>query len=211
MNQREEVLRLHHIEKSYGRQSVLEVDELRFCRGDRVMVSGANGSGKTTLLKILARIIPPDRGEVWWAPCLQKQAPVFVPQIGGLYGDMTLEDNLTLYRRLYGLRRVDYRGERHVWDLGLGPFLGLRFDDLSGGYKRLAMLAAALHANPYWILLDEPFNGVDSERRDVLVRYLTQDHRNADLLVMSSQERDPVLTATRFLQVARGRVKCLEA
>jgi ABC-type multidrug transport system ATPase subunit len=208
MSARAELIRLEGVEKRYGRQSVLRIDDLTIHDGDRIVLSGPNGSGKSTLLKVLGGIAPADRGRVWRAPELRREILGFVPQQGGLYGDLTVADNLRVLRGLNGMVPTDPRERPYVRELGLTPLLAKRFAELSGGYQRLATVAAALHVDPGWILLDEPLSGVDGRHVEVLLAELDRVDRVLRLLVVAAPTRVALPSANRFIEIDEGRIRC---
>lgn len=208
MTGRAELIRLDHVRKRYGRQSVLGIDELTIRDGDRIMLSGSNGAGKSTLLKLLAGIVPADSGRIWTAPALRGEPLGFVPQQGGLYGDLTVRDNLRLRRSLYGIGPVDARGRHYIEALGLTPLLGRRFSELSGGYQRLAAFACALHVEPRWMLLDEPFSGLDDRLVEVLLEEIERKHEIQRVLVVAAPKPESLPSANRFIEIEAGAVRC---
>jgi ABC-type multidrug transport system ATPase subunit len=119
VNGRQDLLRLEGVEKQYSRQRILHVDNLMLREGDLVEISGANGSGKSTLLKLLGGITPADHGCIWRAPVMKSSVLGYQPQNGGLYGDLSIQDNLLLRRLLYGLKTTDIEEVWYIRDLGL--------------------------------------------------------------------------------------------
>lgn len=134
-------------------------------QGERIAVLGSNGSGKSTLVKVLAGLIKPSAGKVIlpngmsWIKWRRTMGAVF-PQ-SFLYDSMTAFENLQFYARLYDLnmRRVkevlDDVNLLHVQDESLRSF--------SKGMKQRMSLARALLHQPRFLLLDEPFDGLDAE------------------------------------------------
>ncbi len=210
-NGRRELIRLTDVEKRYGRQLVLRIDEFVAWQGDRIALVGSNGSGKSTLLRILAGIAPVGRGEAWWAHDLEAELLGYVPQSGGLYGELTVRDNLELRRRLYGLPPRNVSAQPFLSRFGLEPFLQKPFSELSGGYQRLAVVASALNVDPTWVLLDEPFAGVDSPRADQISRALDGLGRTLRLLVVTEQSPGSLSSANRVIEVRDGRLHELDA
>jgi len=131
---------------------------------------GPNGAGKTTTIKMLAGLLRPSSGEGWVAglDIMTETAAIqtrigYMSQLFSLYSDLTVEENLAFFARLYGVSGVR-RKERIDWALEMAG-LGDRRDRLTAelplGYKqRLALGSAVLHEPPI-LLLDEPTSGVD--------------------------------------------------
>lgn len=208
MSSGREILRLEGVVKRYGRRTALEIDELSFSEGERVLLCGGNGSGKSTLIKVLAGIVPPERGRVWRAPDTRRHRLGLVPQEGGLYGELTVLDNLSLRRMLYGLGPSDDHLARRLRLLGLLPLLDRRVGTLSGGFQRLVAVASALQIEPHWVLLDEPFSGVDADRRRSLDELLRELEEHLRLLVVAEPRRRAYPAATRLVVLEKGRLAC---
>ena len=201
-----ELIRLEGVEKHYGSTRVLGVESLSIYEGDRVLLRGDNGSGKSTLLRLAAGIIQPDEGLVWRADELRKQRLGYVPQAGGLYEDLTVRNNLHLRRRLYGLRAVDPASLPYIGRLGLTPFLDKRFIELSGGYQRLAAVAAAFAVDPGWLLLDEPFGGVDEHGCSALLDQLYRREADLAAMIITDPSGETVLHTSRVIEMSNGRL-----
>ena len=137
---------------------------------------GPDASGKTTTLRMLCGILPSDGGEAVVAGCdIRKEVePLkekvgYLPQRFGLYGDLTVLENIHFYADLYEVpkkRRMEQIG-RLLRFANLEPFGKRRAQDLSGGMKQKLGLICALIHTPQVLLLDEPTTGVDPlSRRD---------------------------------------------
>jgi ABC-type multidrug transport system ATPase subunit len=200
------LLTLRQVTKSYGRQRVLSIERLDLFRSQTVFLHGRNGSGKSTLLRLLGGIAIPRHGSVKRAPLL-RQAPLgFLPQSGGLYGDLTLRQNLQLRRRIYGLRDFPLTKLWYVEELDLERYLDRRVAELSGGFQRLAGLAATLYANPRWLLLDEPLNGVDAHGKGVLKRRFATLAKQLELCVVTAPSVEDDLGCERRIEVREGAI-----
>jgi ABC-type multidrug transport system ATPase subunit len=200
------VVTLTNVTKSYGRQLVLEIERLELARGACVVLSGANGSGKSTLLRLLAGISRPDTGRVERSHSLRSLVIGYVPQSGGLYDDLPLEQNLQVRRRLFG--RLAAPGSSSVVALlELEPLLKKRFADLSGGYQRLAAVAAAVDVRPSWLLLDEPFSGMDEMKRDHVTTLLSEVRPGLELLVLTMPGSEAFDLPAQRLHLEKGHLQ----
>ena len=200
----QELIRLTGVRKRYGSQLILEIDELTVYQGDRIALVGPNGSGKSTLLRILGGIAPIQEGEIWWADDLKNEALGYVPQGGGLYGELSVRDNLDLRRRLYGLPPADPAGTPLMIGLGLTPFLGKPFSELSSGFQRVAVVASALGVDPTWLFLDEPFAGVDEAKAKAVSGAVQRLGDRLRILVITEQLAGSVAGANRVIEVRDG-------
>ena len=142
--------------------------------GRIVGLVGPDAAGKTTLLRVCAGLVVPDSGEVTVFGAavarLDRGRIGYMPQSGALYGELSVQQNLTLYAKLRGLPREQW-DERigHLLDLtGLAPFTRRAAGRLSGGMRQKLALACAVAAAPPLMLLDEPSVGVDPlSRREI--------------------------------------------
>lgn len=167
-------LTVDQIRKSYADE--LAVDGLSFevDPGQVLGLLGPNGAGKTTTMSIIAGLLHPDDGQL-----LFKDEPVtrnmisfrrmlgVVPQELAIYPDLTAEENLVFFGRLYGLRS-NHLATRVAWALervGLTSNANRNANTFSGGMKRRLNFAAALLHEPQILMLDEPTVGIDPQSR----------------------------------------------
>jgi len=137
---------------------------------------GPDAAGKTTTLRMLCGILPPDGGEARVAGYdIRKEAELlkervgYLPQRFGLYGDLTVIENVHFYADLYQVPKKIRKGriERLLRFASLEPFVKRKAQDLSGGMKQKLGLITALIHTPEILFLDEPTTGVDPlSRRD---------------------------------------------
>jgi len=157
---------------------VRAVDHLSFDvrSGEIFGLVGPDGAGKTTTLRMLAGIMPPDKGKATVAgsdvvrdPEGAKHHLSYMPQRFGLYEDLTVDENIRFYADLFGVRKAerDERGAQLLRAAGMSEFRARLAGKLSGGMKQKLGLVCALIHRPKVILLDEPTTGVDPvSRRD---------------------------------------------
>lgn len=137
---------------------------------------GPDGAGKTTTLRMLAGIMPPDRGtasivgiDVVRQPERAKHSLSYMPQRFGLYEELSVDENIRFYADLFGVKRADreMRSAELLRAAGMSEFRSRFAGQLSGGMKQKLGLICALIHRPKVILLDEPTTGVDTvSRRD---------------------------------------------
>ena len=161
--------------------------------GRLVALVGADGAGKTTLMRVLAGLLKPQSGnvEILGGDVYQNVARAqalcgYMPQKFGLYADLSVQENLTLYADLFGLdegtRQTRFKELLEMTDL-------TRFTDreagrLSGGMKQKLGLACALLNRPEVLLLDEPSVGVDPLSRRDLWKILDENVRDEGMTVV---------------------------
>ena len=167
------------LHKSFGDWPVLWDLELTVDWGEFLVIFGANGVGKTTLLKVLSTQARPDAGEVWVGSVERRRNPGFIRRQVGvvahrglLYEDMSCQENLLFYGRMFGLKSFQGRVEEVLRLVGLEGRRSHKVRTLSNGMqKRLSIARAILH-DPHILLLDEPEAGLDQEALEMLTRLL---------------------------------------
>jgi ABC-2 type transport system ATP-binding protein len=160
--------------KRFGKLVAVDHLDLGVRRGELYGFLGPNGAGKSTTLRMLCGILEPTEGEgrvlgidLRRDPERVKSAIGYMSQRFSLYDDLTVEENLTFYARVYMVPRAE-RGERIQRMLRLGDLAGRERQlagQLSGGYRQRLALACALVHGPRLIFLDEPTAGVDPVSR----------------------------------------------
>ena len=161
-------IRVESLYKGFGGPPVLRGLALEVAWGGALVIFGTNGSGKTTLLRLLATLYKPDRGSISLAGLETRRSAASIRRLIGvvghqpmLYQNMTCEENLTFFGRMYGLENVGGRVDGVLTQMGLEARRLQRVRTLSHGMqKRLAMARAVLHDPPI-LLMDEPESGLD--------------------------------------------------
>jgi ABC-2 type transport system ATP-binding protein len=165
-----------HLTKSFESLTAVKDLNLDVKTGEIFGLVGPDASGKTTTIRMLCGILPPDGGEAKVAECdilreaeLLKEKVGYLPQRFGLYGDLTVLENIHFYGDLYQVpkQKRKERIERLLRFANLEPFGKRKAQDLSGGMKQKLGLICALIHTPQILFLDEPTTGVDPlSRRD---------------------------------------------
>ncbi len=170
-------LSLRELRRTFGK--VVAVDGLSFDvgRGELFGLVGPDGAGKTTTLRMLAGVLPPTGGDALVRGVSVSRNPegvkhhiAYMSQRFGLYGDLTVRENIDFYADLYEVPRAERgpRLERLYRFSNLGQFEDRLAAQLSGGMKQKLGLSCALIHQPEILLLDEPTFGVDPiSRRDL--------------------------------------------
>lgn len=198
--------------KRFGLKTVLRGVDFQVQPGEFVALLGPNGAGKTTFLRILASLSRPSLGEVNIAGyTLPHQAAQVRARLGVvshlplLYGDLSAEENLRFYARLYGFTNYHLRITEILEMVGLET----RRHDLvrtfsRGMQQRLAIGRAILH-DPEVMLLDEPYTGLDQDASSMLDDILKTVARQGRTVVMTSHDLyHAEKLATRFDILSRG-------
>jgi heme exporter protein A len=189
------VIQVTRLVKRFGPKMVLRGMDFSVEQGEFVALLGPNGAGKTTFLRILASLSGPTLGRVVIAGHeLPHQASAVRQRLGVvshlplLYGDLTAEENLRFFARMYGVPAAGKRIDEVLEFVGLAP----RRRDLvrtfsRGMQQRLAIGRAVLH-DPEVLLLDEPHTGLDQDACDMLDAVLKQVAARGRTVVMTSHD-----------------------
>jgi ABC-2 type transport system ATP-binding protein len=190
---------VRNLSKSFGkgaaRRDALKNVSLQLPVGSMTALIGPDGAGKTTLLRLLAGILTPVTGEIYVldhplpkeALALQSQIG-YMPQRFGLYEDLTVEENLTLFADLHGIPHETREGRfaELLTMTALGPFRKRLAGQLSGGMKQKLGLACTLIHPPQLLLLDEASVGVDPISRRELWSIIQQQVADQKVTVLLS-------------------------
>ncbi|MGA7830942.1 MAG: ATP-binding cassette domain-containing protein [Terracidiphilus sp.] len=190
---------VRNLSKSFGkgsaRRDALKNISLQLPVGSMTALIGPDGAGKTTLLRLLAGILTPVTGEIYVldhplpkeALALQSQIG-YMPQRFGLYEDLTVEENLTLFADLHSLPHETREGRfaELLTMTALGPFRKRLAGQLSGGMKQKLGLACTLIHPPQLLLLDEASVGVDPISRRELWSIIQQQVAGQKVTVLLS-------------------------
>src|SRR5512144_2742196 len=198
--------------KRFGMKTVLSGLDFDVQPGEFVALLGPNGAGKTTFLRILASLSRPTLGEVSIAGYrLPSQAGSVRRRLGVvshlplLYGDLTAEENLRFYGRMYGVPDLHQRTAEVLELVGLA---GRRRDLVRtysrGMQQRLAIGRAVLH-DPEVMLFDEPHTGLDQDASNMLDSVLREVAARGRTVVMTSHDLARAADlASRFDVLSRG-------
>lgn len=206
------MIKVHKLIKRFGLKTVLRGLDFHVEQGEFVALLGPNGAGKTTFLRILASLSRPSLGEVSIAGYrLPVQAAAVRRRLGVvshqplLYGDLTAEENLRFYGRLYEVPELERRVAEVLELVGLSA----RRRDLvrtfsRGMQQRLAIGRAVLH-DPEVMLFDEPHTGLDQNASAMLDGVLQEVAASGRTVVMTSHDLTRAADlASRFDVISRG-------
>ena len=202
-----DLIQCRNVEKIYGNERVICIDNFTMKEGQKVLFTGSNGSGKSSFLRILAGISPVDKGEMWRDPSLLNQHLGFLPQNGGFYPELSIKENFDIRCQLYGIEPRTLKELWYVKKLGLDEILNKRFRDLSGGFQRIATLCATLLIEPRWLILDEPFSGVDQFKSFKIIEVIQEFEENLRLLCISAPSNIDSISFTHHYSIVDGHLQ----
>jgi ABC-2 type transport system ATP-binding protein len=156
----------NQLTKSFGEKHVLKNVNLQAESGKAVGLLGRNGAGKTTTIRIIMGVFPPDSGSVFMdgKPIQREKLNLgYLPEERGLYPKKVIFDQLLYLAELRGMKPKDAKASIQHWldRLEMGEYINKKLDTLSKGNQQKIQLAATLLTNPDFVILDEPFSGLD--------------------------------------------------
>jgi lipooligosaccharide transport system ATP-binding protein len=204
------------LRKSYGALEVVSGVDLAVAPGECFGLLGPNGAGKTTTLKLCLGLIEPDSGHIELlgepVPKRAREARAragVVPQFDNLDPDFSVEENLVVYARYFGIdsRDISARIPALLDFAGLAGRGDAKITALSGGMKRRLTLARALVNDPQVVFMDEPTTGLDPQARHLIwerLRRLTQEGKTLVLTTHFMEEAERL--CHRLAIMDRGRI-----
>jgi lipopolysaccharide export system ATP-binding protein len=207
-----------HLEKTYGKRRVVDNVSLHVEKGEVVGLLGANGAGKTTTFYMIVGLERPNRGTVRLGERDVTGLPMYLrarlglgylPQEPSIFRKMTAAQNILAVLETMGMRRRERltRLEELLEEFGIAQVRNTRGDALSGGERRRTEIARALATDPQYILLDEPFAGIDPKAVDDIqnvILYLRK--RGIGILVTDHNVRETLGVTDRAYIMAEGRI-----
>lgn len=198
---------------SYGSRSVLNGVSLSIPQGEIYGILGANGAGKTTLIRLMAGLLKPDSGELQILgekPSSQTAKKMgYMPQLSALYLELSAEQNVDFFTRMYGLANAKERRDAEEFVLNLVGLWERRKDpvsSLSGGMRQRISLAIAMVHRPLLLILDEPTVGLDPELRASFWDHFRSLANSGVTLVLSSHTMDDAAHCDRLAFLQDGKM-----
>ena len=208
------MLTVNNISKSYGKTQALRDVSLSVDEGEIFGLIGPDGSGKTTLFRIIATLVLADSGTatVDGLDVVEGMRKIrgrigYMPGKFSLYQDLTVEENLEFFARLFGTTvEAGYDSIKAIY-CQIEPFRKRRAGALSGGMKQKLALSCALVHSPRLLLLDEPTTGVDPVSRKEFWQMLATLRERGITIVASTPYIDEIMCCDRIAFMQEGEVK----
>lgn len=211
------MLVVKNISKILGKKTILH--HINFClkKGEIIALVGPNGAGKTTLMRCLIGFYEPDEGEILLnnkilSPDNKESRKIisYVPEIGGLYPEMTVYEYLKFMSDVKHLDNQDFVDSlRYLLKaLDLESVIYQKCSTLSKGFKRRAALAGALMSKPGVLILDEPTEGLDPQQKQHLRDFLKIYSKKNIILISTHIMEEVEMLADRVLVIKDGRLVC---
>ena len=190
------MLKVESVSKSYKDKMVLDSISLELSKGEIVVLIGPNGSGKSTLLSIMAFSLKPDSGKVSVDEMdmkASKKLIAYAPQTVTLFEELSVTDNLLAWSSFKGSdsrKRSKEKAQSLIEELGMSDFRRKRIDKLSGGQKRRVNLAVTLMSDYDYLLLDEPFAGIDSAGEGLIKNLILSEKKNGKGIIIAEHNKE---------------------
>ena len=182
------MIALKNVDFSYGGKAVLKNFELTVENGEAICLCGPSGCGKSTVLKLIAGLIAPKHGKI---TADGKVSMVF--QEDRLIPRLNIKENIAAVAD----------GENYLEALGLNEAAEKLPKELSGGMARRAAIARALAFGGDILLLDEPFNGIDSENKKKAAELILNRFNGKSILLVSHNDEDIALLKARKIEMPK--------
>jgi ABC-2 type transport system ATP-binding protein len=209
------IISIRNLTRRFGPLTAVDRLNLEIARGEIFGLVGPDGAGKTTTLRLLCGLMDPTEGQITVAGHdVTREVDAVKDQIGymaqkfGLYGDLTVEENMNFYADLFGVmgqEREDLKA-RLLRMTRMEPFRARPAGKLSGGMKqKLALMCTLLH-HPQILFLDEPTNGVDPVSRRDFWAILYQLVKNGLTVFVTTAYLDEAERCNRVGLMHRGKL-----
>jgi len=212
------VLRSENLTKSYGGREVVRNVDIRVQSGEIIGLLGRNGAGKTTTFQMVVGLVKPDGGSTFLddddisrrtTPERARLGITYLPQENSVFLKASVEDNLRLILELLPLEAEERETLRRelLEELGLVSLSGQSAHSLSGGERRKLEICRSLVLKPKFLLLDEPFTGIDPltiiELQKILLRL---KERGIGIIISDHNVRDTLRITDRAYILDEGIV-----
>lgn len=206
------------LSKTYRRRRVVSSVVLRVNQGEIVGLLGPNGAGKTTTFSMMLGLVKPDEGAIFFDKTDVTALPMYqrarlgmgyLPQEASIFRDLTVQENLELVLEEQGYPRHERKEMREelIQDFGLQKVRHVKGYALSGGERRRGEIARCLGVMPKFILLDEPFSGIDPiavyEIQQIILKLRK---KGFGILLTDHNVRETLAITDRTCIIHRGQV-----
>ncbi|PJF38888.1 MAG: sodium ABC transporter, partial [Phototrophicales bacterium] len=203
---------VEHIDKYYGDHHAVDDLSFEIEQGEIFAILGPNGAGKTTTIRIILDIIKPDKGRVllFGEPFTEatKERIGYLPEERGLYKNAPLIPLLRYLGQLKGLSAKQAEQQAYYWleRVGLAEHAKSKVSALSRGMAQKVQFVATILHRPEFIIIDEPFSGLDPVNTQLIKDILFELRQNGTTIMMSTHQMHQVETmADRMLMISRGQ------
>jgi len=206
------------LSKTYDGREVVKGVDLLVKRGEIVGLLGPNGAGKTTSFYMIVGVIPPNRGKIIFDNQDITNLPIhersrfgigYLSQEPSIFRKLTVEENITAILETLPMSRIERKGRLQslLEELNISHLAKNKAYTLSGGERRRLEITRALVTNPSFILLDEPFSGIDpivvNEAQEIIKEL---KEKGLGILLTDHNVRETLSITDRSYLIADGRI-----
>ncbi|MCG1000530.1 ABC transporter ATP-binding protein [Lactococcus lactis] len=203
-------LKIGKVRKSFGDKIAVDNLNMVVKPGEVMGLIGQNGAGKTTTFRMILNFISADQGKITWqdGPITQeiKQKIGFLPEERGLYQKMTVEDQILYFAELHGMKRADARIKLQDWMKRL-EVVGKPTDKVQtlskGNAQKIQFIATLIH-EPEFLILDEPFTGLDPVNTELLRNEIKRSRDKGAAVIFSNHNMSDVELLSDHLLMLKG-------
>ena len=203
-------LKIDKVRKSFGDKIAVDNLNMVVKPGEVMGLIGQNGAGKTTTFRMILNFISADQGRITWqdGPINQeiKQKIGFLPEERGLYQKMTVEDQILYFAELHGMKRADARLKLQDWMKRL-EVVGKPMDKVQtlskGNAQKIQFIATLIH-EPEFLILDEPFTGLDPVNTELLRNEIKRSRDKGSAVIFSNHNMSDVELLSDHLLMLKG-------
>ena len=211
-------LRAQNIFKYYGSRPVVNDVSIDLNQGEIVGLLGPNGAGKTTTFYMMVGLVNPFKGKVFLDKTDITKLPMYkraqmgvgyLPQEASVFRTMSVEDNILSVLEMTNLSKSEqkYKCESLIDEFGLSKVRKINGRVLSGGERRRTEIARALATNPKFILLDEPFAGVDPIAVEDIQKIVSKlKEKNIGILITDHNVHETLSITDRSYLLFEGKI-----
>ncbi len=210
---------VENLNKTYDKKAIVDGISFKITSGETIGILGPNGAGKTTLFYMIAGLVAIDSGKIYLSGKELNQKSIsertslgltYLPQESSIFRGLTVEANI--FSALEQRKDLNHKERQRELDSLLGDFglvelsktLGIK---LSGGERRRTEIARSVASNPQFILLDEPFAGIDpiavSDLKDIIH---SLNKKGIGVLISDHNVRDTMNICKQVLIVNKGKI-----
>jgi lipopolysaccharide export system ATP-binding protein len=215
----ENTIRVENLEKIYGKRKVVDGVSFELRQGEIVGILGPNGAGKSTTFYMILGLAKPNNGKVYFNDIDITKKPMFkraqlgmayLAQAPSIFHKLTVEQNIMAILETQKLTKAERKSklEEALAELNLTPLAKQKAYTLSGGERRKLEITRSLVTNPSFLLMDEPFAGVDplaiADIQDIIIKLNAE--KNIGILITDHNVADTLSIVQRAYIVYRGKI-----
>ncbi|MCL2676399.1 MAG: ABC transporter ATP-binding protein [Streptococcaceae bacterium] len=199
-------MKINNITKKYGKTEVLKNISLEIREREKIAILGSNGTGKSTLMNIINKTLTASSGNIDYEGMeLTSKNTAYIMQNMTLPNDAKVSEVIELFAQ--NQKNLE-NGKRLIKEFRMEDFLDRKYSSLSGGQKQKLFLVSAIQNQPEYFFFDEITTGLDSESREELFQFFSQDHhvQKTTLVLVTHYLEEALQICNRFVILKDGKI-----